>query len=134
MKRREARGNGKSRFGISIDKSVAERLSRLAEVLGVDRSRLVEEAVRQYLDDHKHMLVPHECRGIIVGLCPDNIAVASKVRDYKDIVSSHMHIHIDGKCIDIIVVQGPSRIIGKLYASLEHDNCKTRFLPLGDLA
>ncbi len=124
-------GARKKRFGVSMNPRLAESLDMLAETLGVERSRLVEEAVRQYLEDHMHMLIPHECHGVIVALCPDNIGVAESVRNHRENILGHMHLHLGGYCLDIIVVEGPSGSIASLYGELERKNCKLRFLPIG---
>jgi CopG family nickel-responsive transcriptional regulator len=121
---------GKRRFGISVTESVADAFDMLSKILGVDRSMLIEEALRSYLDDHRHLLIPHECRGVVAAVCHDNREVAEVVRKYKNLVAGHFHIHLDGFCLDVFVVRGDSREIGRLIGSLKSLGCRARYLPV----
>ncbi|MCE4625057.1 MAG: ribbon-helix-helix domain-containing protein [Desulfurococcales archaeon] len=123
------RDGPKRRFGISIRKSLADELDMLASVMGVDRSVLVEEAISWYLDDHRHLLGPHHCRGIIAAVCPDNREVADVVRRNREIILGHFHLHLDGLCIDIFSVSGESEKIARALGSLKGLGCRTRFIP-----
>jgi len=63
---------GKVRFGISIPEDLSRELDELAEKTNVSRSELVEQAIRNMLNDYIHYLVPHECEGVMVAVCPSD--------------------------------------------------------------
>lgn len=112
-----------------MDESLADALDRLAGKLGVERSRVVEEAVKAYIGDLSHLLVPHECRGVIVAACPRGLGEA--VEEARGIVEAHLHAHAGGDCIEVIVVHGESGEIARLYSSLLKRGCTARYLPAG---
>lgn len=120
----------KRRFGVSISEDVADDLDTLAKTLGVDRSRIIEEAVRSYLEDHRHLMVDHKCSGVIVALCSNNVEVANIVRFHKRIIHGYMHMHLDGYCLDLIIVNGESGGIALLYGDLKKIGCRVRYLPV----
>ncbi len=120
---------GKRRFGVSIDEALADALDRLAGRLGVGRSKVVEEAVKAYIGDLGHLLVPHECRGVIVAACPKGLG--ETVEEAKGIVEAHLHAHAGGDCIEVLVVNGESKEIARLYSRLLKKGCTARYLPAG---
>ncbi len=120
----------KKRFGVSVSSTVAEDIDMLAKILKVERSTVVEEALREYLDDHRHLLIPNECAGVITAVCPDNIGVASIVREFKSIIVGHFHLHLHGMCLDVLTVHGESRKIGELLGRLKKIGCRARYLPV----
>ncbi len=118
------------RFGVSIDEELAEKLDRLAEKAGMDRSRVVEEALRVFLGDHDHMSFEHECSGVIVASCPDPSGGQEASEEFRDIVRSVIHSHAGGACIEILVVSGDSTRIARLYSTLASRGCRPRFVPV----
>jgi CopG family nickel-responsive transcriptional regulator len=122
----------KKRFGVSIDAELAEEINNLSQVLRVDRSKVIEEAVRSFLEDHRHLILPHECSGAIAALCNDLSQVSEIVKAYRSVIVSHFHMHIKDRCIDLIVVNGNSHTIGELYGELKNIGCRVRYLPFTD--
>jgi len=116
------------RFGVSVDEGLAARLDSLARTLGTDRSSLVEEALRAFLSDLDHMEEAHACRGVIVAECDG--AGRVPVEQYREVVSSHIHAHVRGGCIELLVVEGSSDTIRDLYSRLLENGCKARYVPL----
>ncbi|RLG88047.1 MAG: CopG family transcriptional regulator [Thermoprotei archaeon] len=126
-------GEGKKRFGISISTKIADELSELAKRLGVNRSSLIEEALKEFLHDHIHYLTPHMCKGIMVLTGKyEKEALMPIIEDFKDIIHSYMHMHVDEVCIEIILVSGHSSKIATLHSTLERSlkGCKVRYLPI----
>ncbi|RLE93116.1 MAG: CopG family transcriptional regulator [Thermoprotei archaeon] len=121
----------KRRFGVSIPKDLADRLDLLAKALETDRSSLIEAAVREYIHDHMHYLVPHDCTGIMVlyGACrkEDWFDIIDR---YMDIVVSYNHIHRKNICIEVLIVSGPSKKIASLHKELVESGIKARYLPI----
>ncbi len=120
----------KRRFGISIPEDVANDLDFLAEILNVDRSKIVCEAIRTYIRDHAHYLSPHECYGVITLISNDNVQLLRVIEEFKDIIMEFTHIHIDEKCINALVVSGNSVKIAELHRRLMSSFCNVRFIPL----
>ncbi len=118
------------RFGVSLDEGIAEALDALARKLGVDRSSLVEDAVRCYLEDHSHMIVPHECRGVIVAVCPGPSDAVEASEEFRDIVETVIHSHVDSACLEVLIVRGESSRIASLYSRLVKRGCRTRYIPV----
>ncbi len=122
----------KRRFGVSLDASLAERLDALAEALGVDRSSLVERAVRKFIDDYKHLLEAHDCSGLLVLRSVRNSRdkVFTVLEKYRDIVVSSNHVHVTDDCVEVVAVRGPSGRIQAFLRELEGRSCNARFIPI----
>ena len=122
----------KRRFGVSIDKQLAETLDELADLLGTDRSSLIEEAVRRLLDDYRHSSSSHECWGLLVIAGAENTRdkIYRVLEEYRDTVTSSSHIHSRYGCAEIIAVHGSSDRIKELHSRLSALGCRVRFVPL----
>lgn len=121
------------RFGVSVSESVAEWLDKLAKALGVDRSRLVEEALSEYLHGYEY-LYRHRCRGVIVAASREAAEeFARVVEEYRDVVRSSSHHHLGGLCVEVLVVEGESPRVAGLYSALQRiKGCSVRYVPLMD--
>lgn len=123
--------SGKRRFGVSIPSNIAEALDKLAELTGSDRSSIVAEALRTYLHDHLHYMVPHKCTGFIIVVNKEkNISASIVIDKFKDIIQSYNHTHYRGKCIEIFFVSGYSGRIAELDKKLRSMGCSVRYIPL----
>ncbi len=127
----------KRRFGISVPERLASLLDELSTRTGVDRSKLVTEAITSYVNDHLHYLTPHYCYGIMIidveeekGEIP-----AGLLARYRDVVLLHVHTHLEGRCVNILVVRGDSKQIAGLHTSLAllNPNYRIRYIPLRSL-
>ena len=128
-----AGGGRKRRFGISVPEELAQDLDRLAEALSADRSRLVNEALRAFIEDHRHHLAPHECTGLlIVVAAPGSSRVPDLLEDFRDVVQGYNHFHASGLCIEVLFVSGPSSRVRALHgAVLRAPGCSVRYVPVG---
>ena len=122
----------KRRFGVSLPEDVASDLDSLAEMLKVDRSKLVSEAVRTYVRDHAHYLIPHECYGVITLISNDNLKLLKVIEEFKDIIREFTHVHIEENCVNALVVSGSSTKIAELHRKLLDAFRNVRFVPLGE--
>ncbi|MET1101750.1 MAG: ribbon-helix-helix domain-containing protein [Pyrodictiaceae archaeon] len=121
----------KRRFGVSITSSIAEKLDKLATMLNIDRSRIVEEALKEYLHDQAHLLGNHKCVGLLIVLKRDRkIDIAEAIEEYKDIISAYNHVHVAGKCIETIMVSGDSARILSLKRKLINIGYIVRYIPI----
>ncbi|MEB3861053.1 MAG: CopG family ribbon-helix-helix protein [Desulfurococcales archaeon] len=120
------------RFGVSLPEDLASKLDSLSERLGLDRSRLVEQAVRAFLDDYSHLLVPHRCSGVMILSCRSGSeeALARVMEEYRDIVSTRFHSHTGDRCVEAVVVEGDTSRITRLHQDLEKAGCRARYIPL----
>jgi len=120
----------KRRFGISINSDIAMALDEIAKNFGLDRSRLVEEAIRSYIEEYKHFTKKHICRGIFIVRNKGGEPKIDEVfEDYRDIIVSHSHHHIAGECILTVIVYGDSERVTELHKKLLC-SCTTRYIPL----
>ena len=126
--------SSKRRFGISIPENLARDLDKLASKLSIDRSSLVSEAIRTYVHDHLHYLTPHKCMGILIlfsNVENDNYRKLLKIiEEYRDIIISYTHHHIEEKCIEVLILSGSSEKIRSLHREFTVLGYKARYLPL----
>ncbi|ADI31566.1 CopG family ribbon-helix-helix protein [Staphylothermus hellenicus] len=123
--------SSKRRFGVSIPSDIADALDKLAELTGSDRSSIVAEALRTYLHDHLHYMIPHKCTGFIIVVKKEkNVSPSIVIDKFKDIIQSYNHTHYEGKCIEIFFVSGYSGRIAELDRKLRSMGCSVRYIPL----
>lgn len=118
----------KVRFGVSVDKNIAEQLNLLAKTLGTDRSTLVNEALREFLHDRVHVLSPHLCEGVLVTIYGHEVSseISRILEDFEDIVVARTHIHDSNKnCVEIVYLRGSSKDIISLERKLRKTNVFT---------
>jgi len=129
---RKAEEGRKRRFGISIPEALAKDLDRLAEAFSTDRSRLVDQAIRAFVQEHRHHLAPHECLGLFVVVALSGRSrMVDLLEDFRDVIQGYNHLHARGYCIEIVVVSGHSERIKALHtALLEAEGCSVRYVPL----
>ncbi len=119
------------RFGVSVPEELARMLDELARVVNRDRSSLVAEALRVYLHDHQHLLRPHRCAGVIIAWSRSGDVKAEVLEEYMDIVRGHLHAHLDGYCVNVVLVEGDSERIASLTRRLSSGGrCTARYIPL----
>ncbi|RLG86787.1 MAG: CopG family transcriptional regulator [Thermoprotei archaeon] len=121
----------KRRFGISIPEPLARNVDELAKKLSTDRSKIVENALWEYLKDHAHYLVTHVCHGVMVITGRGHSEFRGIIEKYRDIVHSYMHLHVGEECVEIIVVGGYSTRIAELHRELvTATKCRVRYVPV----
>ncbi|MGC9071188.1 MAG: CopG family ribbon-helix-helix protein [Acidilobus sp.] len=120
---------GKTRFGISIPEKLSRDLDQLADRVNLSRSELVEQAIRNMLTDYIHYLVPHDCEGVMVAVCPESKGSETVVEEFSDVAGSYLHVHQRSMCYEVLMVSGPSKRISELHGRLAALGCGVRFLP-----
>ncbi|MCS7106645.1 MAG: ribbon-helix-helix domain-containing protein [Acidilobaceae archaeon] len=119
----------KRKFGISVEEELARKLDEVSEKLRVERSQLVERAIRDMLRDHSHSLFEHDCRALIVLSCPSEREVPAVGADNLRI--TQLHEHREGQCVQVFLVSGSSSKISTLLSSLSrHEGCELRYIVL----
>ena len=121
----------KKRFGISLSDNLYENLNELSSLLQRNRSELIEEAVKTFINDYKHYLIPHNCTGVMIISCKSEDMVKSMIDRYSDIAKTYIHTHENNTCIEIIFISGPSKKIVEFQKGLEKEaRCTSRYVPL----
>ena len=120
---------GKVRFGVSLPEELGRQLDELARKVNVSRSELVEMAIKSMIADYMHYLVPHDCKGVMVALCPGDSGSERVVEEFSDVISTYVHSHQDNMCLEVLLLSGPSRRISELHGRLTKIGCGVRFLP-----
>ncbi|MEM1541847.1 MAG: ribbon-helix-helix domain-containing protein [Ignisphaera sp.] len=123
----------KKRFGISIDSSLACEIDRLAKILGIDRSKLVEKALTNFVNEYSysHAHENHFCRGVIIVETDEGEKIDRAIESFKDVVLSYTHNHLENTCICMFIVSGNSERIKDLHRNLLSVGCGTRYIPIG---
>lgn len=107
----------KRRFGVSLPEELASELDRLAEDTGMERSRIVEEAVRSYIKDARGG------EGLLVLIVVCGSPPGSVIEEVGGVIS-HQHVHADdSECIDIIVTKASNT--GLIRGLIEH-GCRVK--------
>lgn len=121
----------KERFGVSVPAELSRKVKELASKRGVSRSELVAEMMRNYITDLEHENSPHYCTGIMVIVKERTEANLERVYEtFKEIIIGYTHQHVEGTCVNVVFVSGPSEKIEDLSKSLNTCGCFTRYLPL----
>lgn len=120
------------RFGISIPAKLADELDELSRIMSVDRSKIIADALRDYVHENLYALRPHKCMGILVVVHEGNSDVPTLLEAYKDIVRHTVHTHIATTCVDTLLVDGSSDRVVELKGKLMSCPCvrQVRYLPL----
>lgn len=121
----------KRRFGVSIPNELASELDEFTRLIGSDRSSVVSEALKQYMYEHRHYEVEHECSGLLI--CVKRGSRRSRgvdIDEYRDIVKNYMHMHFNDLCIEIYIVSGLSKQISKLHSELRRTTPYVRYYSL----
>jgi CopG family nickel-responsive transcriptional regulator len=126
----------KKRFGVSVSRSLAESLDMVAGMLGLDRSSVVELALRGLLEDYTHHVIPHDCVALIAHICDrDLVEVATVIGGYGELRITQLHSHTGEKCIQILLVSGSSSVIADFYSKLAKlKGCRVKYMPLHEIS
>lgn len=121
----------KRRFGISIPDELAVELDEFVRITGSDRSSVVCEAIKQYVYEHRHYEVEHNCSGLLICVRKESRKKKSiNIDEFRDVVKNYVHFHLDNMCIEIFVVAGLSNRISKLHYLLREATPYVRYYSL----
>jgi CopG family nickel-responsive transcriptional regulator len=128
----------KKRFGVSLPENLVDDLDHLGRTLSIDRSKLVEEAVRLFIRDHRHHIHPHYCKGVLIIQSRTDSCLAVEVKkileEFRSIIRFSVHFHVDDDCLDMIVTSGSSQDISRLHMRLRRlRDLSIRYIPLARL-
>lgn len=116
--------SSRARFGVYIPRDLLVELDELVKTARVgSRSRVVQEALRLFITEHKWIiggsvagslcvLYNHEVKGV-------DEELTDAQHEFMDIVVSSMHVHLDREtCMLIIAVRGESSRVRDLLNRL----------------
>jgi len=122
----------KRRFGISLPSDMVEKIDKLASILMIDRSKVIEQMLADSIEDRTHLLNPHKCRGVLIVISSgkDTHIVSQVFESYGECVKTRTHYHSGDVCIDIGIVEAESRDILSMKRDFRRlKNVKERYLP-----
>ncbi|OYT61546.1 MAG: CopG family transcriptional regulator [Thermofilum sp. ex4484_15] len=122
----------KRRFGISVPEELAKRLDELAESMGINRSKLICEALEAYLHMYAYSPRGGRCCGVltVTGLT-DSARLLRLIEGFRDVVHEFSHTHAEGECVNILIVSGPTHRVAELRSRLVNSfKGDVRYLPL----
>ncbi len=113
------------RFGVSADQRLLDRFDELIAEKGyVNRSEAVRDLIRGALVEEQWSVGEEEAVGTVT-LVYDHHAtdLADKLTEHQhshhDEIVSSLHIHLDAHhCLEVVVMRGQARSIGRLAAEL----------------
>lgn len=123
----------KRRFGISLPEDMVERIDLLSSRLGISRSSIIQDLISEAIEDRTHLLRPHRCRGIlIVVYSGERRELVSKVLErFRESLTTTMHNHVEGSCVDVCLMDGESELILELENQLRRvKGVSEKYLPL----
>ncbi|MEM3737721.1 MAG: nickel-responsive transcriptional regulator NikR [Candidatus Bathyarchaeia archaeon] len=116
---------GVTRISISLPDDLRREFDETVEAAGYgDRSKALQIAMRDFISDHKWRGGAATSTGAIVLIYDHEVpgieeALTSVQHNYKHIVNSTMHLHLEGEsCLEIIAVKGRSLEIESLANEL----------------
>lgn len=120
----------KRRFGVAVSREIAEKVDAMARSMNVDRSRIVEEALADFIEEYKHKAEDHKCCGVLIARVSKCGLVERALEMYRDIVVSYTHSHVEGHCICTLVVSGSWQRIRNLQREMVLSGSKARYIPI----
>ncbi|RDD54086.1 MAG: ribbon-helix-helix domain-containing protein [Candidatus Korarchaeota archaeon NZ13-K] len=119
------------RFGVSIPSELLEKLDSLSRELMVSRSSIIEELIREAIDERSHLLRPHRCRGVLIVISRTPEGASKVLEKYSSCIVSRSHHHSEGCCVDIGFLEADSSEIISLRRELKRiKGVSERYLPL----
>ncbi|MEM4865410.1 MAG: ribbon-helix-helix protein, CopG family [Acidilobaceae archaeon] len=124
----------KKRFGISIEAKLAERLDKLCSRLGLNRSKVVEQAVARFLNNVEHYLESHYCISLFVVSCSEEATgLRELVEKHSEKVILDVHNHSEGYCRVVLVIESESEKILEIYKHVTNlKRCRASLISLHD--
>lgn len=120
----------KRRFGVAVSSEIAEEIDAIAKSMNVDRSKIVEEALTDFIEGYKHRVEDHRCCGVLIARVSKCGLVERTLETYRDVIVSYIHSHIDGHCICTVLVLGSWQRIKNLQREMLLSGSKARYIPI----
>ncbi|MEM0453450.1 MAG: ribbon-helix-helix domain-containing protein [Sulfolobales archaeon] len=124
--------SSKRRFGVALSSELADELDNIVRSFSVDRSKVVEHAIKGFITEFVHYRKPHRCTGVLVlfNREHDITSTTNLIDEYKDIILAYTHQHISTYCIEVLIVNGDSATIADLHHKALKNKYRCRYVPL----
>lgn len=112
------------RFGVSMEEELAKKFDNLLSKKGYsNRSEAIRDLIRNSLVDEEWEEGKEIAGAILFVYNHHKREIADRIldiqHDYNKIIQSSLHIHLDhSNCLEVVVVRGETREVGKLYDKL----------------
>jgi CopG family nickel-responsive transcriptional regulator len=110
-----------ARFSISAPKEILDEFDVVTKQVGYDRSKAIQQAMKNFLTDHKWtQSKTKKVAGVVIFVYNHEIIGLDDVltdiqHRYSSIINSTLHLHLGHEdCLQIVAVKGPSKKIQKL--------------------
>jgi CopG family nickel-responsive transcriptional regulator len=119
------------RFGISLPRELAEAVDRISQETGATRSEVIAAALWEYLETRKdHKKPGHQCIGVVAAVTDTFSDVGDAIEVNKTHIVAYTHVHIEGRCLTIVVVRGDGSQIERLALEVAKRARLARYVPL----
>jgi len=122
---KQLRGEGVVRFSISVPRSLAKQLDRMAREKGYDnRSLAVADMVRAHLVEHRQNLDDQDIAGTITLVYDHHkqhvqATLTDLQHDHHALIVSTLHVHLDHhNCLEVLVVRGKAALVKRIADEL----------------
>jgi CopG family nickel-responsive transcriptional regulator len=118
--------SGVARISISLSPDLLEEFDGVTEVIGYDRSKAIQQAMRDFITEYQWDYEPRvKVVGTITLIYDHDIQgleteLTQIQHHFTGIITSTTHIHLDASnCLQVIVVNGQAREIKELATKLQ---------------
>jgi metal-responsive CopG/Arc/MetJ family transcriptional regulator len=98
--------------------------------MNIERSKLVEEALTDFIEGYKHRAEDHKCCGVIIAEAVKCGSVEKALEEYRDVVINYTHSHVESHCICTVIVSGSWQRIRDLQRELMLSGNRARYVPV----
>lgn len=112
------------RFSVSAPPELLREFDEVIGMMGQDRSKAIQQAMRLFLSEHRWVGGKGECAGAVIvtydhGVHEAEEGLTDLQHQFREVVNSALHLHIDeSNCLQIIAVKGECAGIGGLISGL----------------
>lgn len=110
-------GKGVARISVSLPPELLEEFDRFVSSLGMDRSKAVQIAMRNFLTEYKAFSQSGDVAGVVSVIYDHEVkgledAITDVQHGYSDIVIATVHAHLtQNDCMEVIIVRGKAERI-----------------------
>lgn len=110
-------GKGVARISVSLPPELLEEFDSFVSSLGMDRSKAVQIAMRNFLTEYKAFSQSGDVAGVVSVIYDHEVkgledAITDVQHGYSDIVIATVHAHLtQNDCMEVIIVRGKAERI-----------------------
>ncbi len=108
-------------ISMSLEDELVSEIEAFQEVTGVKgRSKLIRDALRLLVDQHKEENLEGFVDGVLVVTHEDKTEEVGKIKhDFNDVIKTQVHNHLkNGDCMEVFMLRGHSSSVKALKAEL----------------